>query len=147
MKISIAATTTIIDRKLQYVAPIPLESNVMVEDVGASEMKFNLRYNINSASTSTGNTYTMTLKYFKGDSSEALLIQIAKAKLVVKEVLLWSKEELRIFGSTIFEGFCKQNFLTAIERLSDDLEVDLDQVWKNLKLMYFNLQVKVMQKW
>ena len=68
MKISTAATVTIIDGKPRYIALIPLESNIASEDFGASETKFNLRYNINSSSTSTGNTYTMALKPFKGDS-------------------------------------------------------------------------------
>ena len=101
MKISTAATATIIDGKLRYVAPIPLESNITAEDFGASKTKFNLRCSINSASTSAGNTYTMALKPFKGDSLEALLMQIANAKLVVKGVPMQSKEELRVFGSTI----------------------------------------------
>ena len=54
MKISTAVTATIIDGKLRYVAPIPLESNVTVEDFGTSEMKFNLRCNINSVLTIAG---------------------------------------------------------------------------------------------
>ena len=102
MKISTVATATIIGGKPRCVAPIPLESNITSEDFGASETKFNLRRNINSPSTSAGNTYTMALKPFKGDSLEALLMQIAKAKLVVKGVPMRSKEELRVFGSTIF---------------------------------------------
>ena len=93
MKISKAATATIIGGKPRYVAPIPLDSSITLEDFGASETKFNLKCNINLSSTSAGNTYTMALKPFKGDSLEALLMQIAKAKLVVKGVLIWSKEE------------------------------------------------------
>ena len=128
MKINTAVTATIIDGKPQYVASILLESNVTAEDFGASETKFNLRRNAYSASTSAGNTYTITLKPFKGDSLEALLMQIAKAKLVVKGVPMWSKEELRVFGSTIFEGFRELNFLIAVESFSDDQKADLDQV-------------------
>ena len=61
-----------------------------------------------------------------------------------------SKEEFRVFGSTIFEGFHEQNFLTAVESLPDHPEADLDQVWENLKLMYFKpsarrTQMKVMR--
>ena len=151
MKISTAATATIIGGKPRYAGPIPLESNITAEDLSTSETKFNLRRNINSISTSAGNTYTATLKPLKGDSSEALLMQIAKAKLVVKRVPIQSKEELRVFGSTIFEGFCEQNFFVAAESLSDNPEADLDQVQENLKLMYFkpsarHVQMKVMRK-
>ena len=128
MKFSAVATVTIIDRTPWYVALILLESNIAAEDFSASETKFNLRHNINSASTSVGNTHTIALKPLKGDSLEALLMQIAKAKLIVKEVPMRSKEELRVFGSTIFEGFHEQNFFTAVESLSDDPEADLDQV-------------------
>ena len=51
-----------------------------------------------------------------------------------------------------FEGFHKQNFITAVESLSDNLEADLDQVWENLKLIYLKrnarcTQMKVMRKW
>ena len=105
MKISVAATATIIGGKSRYVAPIPLESNITAEDFGTSKTKFNLRRNINLSSTSAGNTCTMALKPFKGNSLEALLMQITKVKLVVKGVPMRSKEELRVFGSTIFEDF------------------------------------------
>ena len=74
MKLSATATATIIDRKLRYIAPFQLVSNVTAEDFGNSETKFNLRRNLNSSSSSTGNTYTITLKPFKGDSLEALLM-------------------------------------------------------------------------
>ena len=68
MKISATATATIIDRKLRYMAPIQLVSNVTIEDFSNSGTKFNLRHNINSSSSSMGNTYTIALKPFKGDS-------------------------------------------------------------------------------
>ena len=68
MKLSATATTTIIDGKLYYMAPIQLVSNVTTEDFGNSETKFNLRRNINSSSSSKGNTYTIALKPFKGNS-------------------------------------------------------------------------------
>ena len=103
-----------------------MESNVTAEDFGASETKFNLKHNVNSASTSAGNTCTMALKSFKGNSLEVLLMHIAKAKLVVKEMPMQTKEELRIFGSTIFKGFKEQNFLIAVKLLPDNLEADLD---------------------
>ena len=79
-------------------------------------------------------------------------MQITKAKLVVKGVPMRSKEELKVLGSTIFEGFHEQNFMMAVENLSDDPETDLNQVWDNLKLMYFKpnarrAQMKVMRKW
>ena len=152
MKISATATVTIIDGKPRCVAPIPLESNVTAEDFGASETKFNLKRNVNSTSTSAGDACAMALKPFKGDSLEASLMQIAKAKLVVKGVPMRTKEELRVFGSTIFEGFHEQNFLTAVESLPDDPEADLDQAWENLKLTHFKpsarrAQMKVMRKW
>ena len=85
-----------------------------------------MKHNVNSISTSTGNTCTIALKPFKDDSLEALLMQIAKAKLVLKEMLMQIKEELWVFGSTIFEGFHEQNFFAVIESLSNDPESDLD---------------------
>ena len=88
MKLSATATATIIDRKPHYMAPIQLVSNVTAEDLGNSETKFNLRHNINLSSSSTGNTYTIALKPFKGDSLEALLMQIVKAKLAVKGITM-----------------------------------------------------------
>ena len=93
MRISATATVRIIDGKPCQMAPIPLVSNIAVEDFSNSETKFNLKHNINLASTGTGNTYTIALKPFKGDSIEALPMQITKAKLVVKGVTMWSKEE------------------------------------------------------
>ena len=105
MKLSATATATIIDGKPRYMAPIQLISNVTTEDFGNSETKFNLRRNLNSWSSSTGNTYTIALKPFKGDSLEALLMQIVKAKLVVKGVPIWSKEELKVLGSSLFKDF------------------------------------------
>ena len=152
MKLSATATATIIDGKPRYMAPIQLISNVTTEDFGNSETKFNLRRNLNSWSFSTGNTYTIALKPFKGDSLEALLMQIAKAKLVVKGVPMRSKEELKVLGLSLFEGFHEQNFLMAVEGLSDNPDMDLNQVWDTLKLMYFKpasrrAQMKVMRKW
>ena len=90
------ATVMIINGKPHYMASISLVSNISMGDFSNSETKFNLRYNNNSSSSSTGNTYTIALKPFKGESLEALLIQIAKAKLVVKCVLIWNKEELKV---------------------------------------------------
>ena len=64
-----------------------------------------------------------------------------------------TKEELRVFGSTTFEGFHEQNFYAAIDSLADDAEgEDLDKVWDALKLMHFEenarrTQMKVMRKW
>ena len=69
-------------------APIPLVSNITAEDFSNLETKFNLKCNINSVSTSAGNTCAILLKSFKGNSIEALLMQITKAKLVVKGVLM-----------------------------------------------------------
>ena len=103
MRISTTATTTIIDKKLSHTALIFLVSNITAEDFGNSETKFNLKYSINSAFTSEGNTYTIALKPFKDNSLEALLMQIAKAKLVVKGVPIQSKEELKVLESAIFE--------------------------------------------
>ena len=129
MKLSATATATIIDGKPHYMASIQLVSNITAEDFGNLETKFNLRHNINSSSTSTGNTYTITLKPFKGNSLEALLMQIAKVKLVVKGVLMQSKEELKVFGSLLFEDFYEQKFSIAVESLSDNPHADLNQVW------------------
>ena len=95
----------IIDGKPYYVTSIPLVSNVTAEDFSTTETKFNLKHNINLASTSAGNIYTIILKPFKSNSLEVLLMQIIKAKLVVKGVLIQSKEELKVLGSTIFERF------------------------------------------
>ena len=62
-----------------------------------------------------------------------------------------SKEELKVLGSSLFEGFHEQNFLIAVESLSDNPDTDLNQVWESLKLMYFKpntrwVQMKVMRK-
>ena len=104
MKISTTATAMIIDRKPRYMAPIQLVSNVTAEDFGNLETKFNLRRNINSSSSGTGNTDTITLKPFKGNSLKALLMQITKVKLVTKGVLMQSKEELKVLGSSYLKA-------------------------------------------
>ena len=127
MRISASATLTIIDGEPHYMALTPLVSNVTTEDFSNSETKFNIKCNINSASSSMGNTCTIALKPFKGNSLEALLIQITKAKLVVKGVLMRSKEELKVLGSEIFKGFYEQNFY-GCGCLSDNPDTDLNQV-------------------
>ena len=48
-----------------------------------------------------------------------------------------SKEELKVLGSSLFEGFHEQNFLIAVEGLSNNPDTDLNQVWETLKLMHF----------
>ena len=88
-------------------APISLVSDVTIEDFSNSETKFNLKCTINSASTSAENTYTISSKPFKGNSLRELLIQITKAKLLVKGVLMWSKEKLKVLQPTILKRFYK----------------------------------------
>ena len=96
MKISATATAMIIDGKPHCMAPIQLVIIVTAEDFGNSETKFNLRHNINLSFSGTGNTSTIILKPFKGNSLEALLMQTAKAKLVGKGMPMQSKEELKV---------------------------------------------------
>ena len=126
MRISTTATAKIVDGKSHYIALISLVSNFTAEDFCNSKTKFNLKHNINSASTSAGNTYTIILKPFKGNSLEALLMQIVKENLVVKGVPIWSKEELKVLGSAIFKGSHEEHFVIAIDSLSNNPGTDLN---------------------
>ena len=83
---------------------------------------------MNLATTGAANTYTITIKLLKGEHLEALFMHITKAKLVVKGVLIKSKEELQVLGSVIFELHYEQNFLSAVKNLSNKADTDLDNI-------------------